>query len=520
MTLQPASDSATQEEKRSMSSSRYQYDAAWIEDYRAAVGFDALGMLSPTHFVPGSGEQEEWERLFPRRKDPAVQQELEKLLVRGKQRELLAAITERRDPTFSYPTIPLDEVQQRLRDLLALQERIVEHEANPVVRGLYIGERGAIPYYVHSLRLIEATARGDSEAFWHHSTAIYPAPTVPEMRYALSRAKWFIQRGREHEHARIVSEQLEALLVQHLSLRLSDLPDTEELQLGPPLDVSLYGIPSPPLVGQREEEPETVRRVFAALFRDQGCTGWDAIIDYAARSTRIEPGRRQYIVAGISYPFSKIVEQVVHEWGAHVAPRVAGEHSPLGLLSIGTGWSLATEEGMAYYLEWEMAKRSGRRFDESKLWIGTLATGLAAGVLTPPQTFFSLYQFFETFLTLFRLVWRGDEDEPTARERAHGLARDRCLRTYRGIPPGSRLGICFCKDAVYEHGFLQVYDAVQQDRTVLDWLATGIIAIEQIPDLQALGISPTVRSPRTLLERPDLESYVLSLKERDAPPTS
>jgi hypothetical protein len=65
-----------------------------------------------------------------------------------------------------------------------------------------------------------------------------------------------------------------------------------------------------------------------------------------------------------------------------------------------------------------------------------------------------------------------------------------------------------------------VYDAVQQDRTVLDWLATGIIAIEQIPDLQALGISPTARSPRTLLERPDLESYVLSLKERDAPPTS
>ncbi|MGH9821705.1 MAG: tyrosine/phenylalanine carboxypeptidase domain-containing protein, partial [Blastocatellia bacterium] len=148
----------------------------------------------------------------------------------------------------------------------------------------------------------------------------------------------------------------------------------------------------------------------------------------------------------------------------------------------------------------------------SKLWIGSLATGLAAGVLTPPQTFLDLYRFFETFLTLFRLIWRGDEDVPTAHERAQSIARDRCLRTYRGVPPGSRPGICFCKDAVYEHGFLQVYSAVQQDKTVLDWLATGIIAIEQISDLQAIGISPALHSPRTLLERPDLESYVFSLK--------
>ena len=105
----------------------------------------------------------------------------------------------------------------------------------------------------------------------------------------------------------------------------------------------------------------------------------------------------------------------------------------------------------------------------------------------------------------------------TAHERASRLAQTRCLRTYRGVPPRAQAGICFPKDAGYERGFFQLYNAVQKDATILDWLAVGIVAIEQIPDLQALGLSPAAHSSRALLERPDLEAYILSLEDADMP---
>jgi hypothetical protein len=66
---------------------------------------------------------------------------------------------------------------------------------------------------------------------------------------------------------------------------------------------------------------------------------------------------------------------------------------------------------------------------------------------------------------------------------------------------------------------LQVYHAVEQDPRVLDWLASGVIALEQIPDLRRLGMSPAVHTPKSLLERPDLEKYIASfeVEERSSP---
>jgi hypothetical protein len=78
--------------------------------------------------------------------------------------------------------------------------------------------------------------------------------------------------------------------------------------------------------------------------------------------------------------------------------------------------------------------------------------------------------------------------------------------------------VCFPKDAVYQRGLFQVYEAVAADRTVLDWLAAGVVALEQIPDLLALAIPPASHAARELLEQPDLEAYILSFaQESEAP---
>jgi tetratricopeptide (TPR) repeat protein len=498
-----------------------QCDARWVERYRELVAFDSFAWLAPTHFT--AAEQEEWEGLLSQREDPRIKKRMETLLAEGKQRELLSAIADQREPQFSYPAIPLSEVRDRIRHLLDLAEEIGQREANEVVRRFYIGDpdgeaKGAIPYQVDFLRAIEATALSDSASFWEHICAISPPPTDQEMCFALSRVKWFIQRGRELEYAREVSERVAQFVEQRLSLVVGDLPESQEIRAVPMIDTSLYGKPTASLV-KREFPPETVKNLFNALFREQGCLGWEAVIDYAARNTRIEPGLRHYILAGLPYDIGKLTEQVAHEWGGHVAPRVAGEQSALGILGLGTGRSLVTEEGLGLFYELELARRTGQRFDEAKIYLGTLSTGLASGILVPPQTFLSLYTFLADFLLLYRLVYLGNEEMETAQAKARSVAQTRCLRTYRAVPDLSRLGICYPKDAAYERGLFQVYDAVAQDPAVLDWLAAGVVALEQIDDLKALGIPPAAHSSRALLEHPDLEAYIVSFAERAPSPS-
>jgi tetratricopeptide (TPR) repeat protein len=492
-----------------------QYDARWVERYRELVAFDSFAWLAPTHFT--AAEQEEWEGLLSQREDPRIKKRMETMLAEGKQRELLSAIADQREPQFSYPAIPLSEVRDRIQQLNALAEEIGQREENAIVRRFYIGDldseaKGAIPYQLSFLRAIEATALADSTSFWQHICAISPPPTEQEMRFALSRVKWFIERGRELEYAREVSERVAQFVEQRLSLVVDDLPESQEIRAVPVIDTSLYGKPMSSLA-TREFPPETLKNFFNTLFCQQGCQGWEAVIDYAANHTRIEPGLRHYILAGKPYSSSKFNEQMAHEWGAHVSPRVAGELSPLGLLGMGTGWSLTTEEGLGLFYEIELARRTGQRFDEAKIYLGTLSTGLASGVLVPPQTFLSLYTFLADFLLLYRLIFLGQEDMTTAQTKARNVAQTRCLRNYRAVPDLTQLGICYPKDGAYERGLFQIYDAVAYDPTVLDWLAAGVVALEQIDDLKTLGISPAAHSSRALLEQPNLEAYIASFAE-------
>jgi Domain of unknown function (DUF1704) len=174
---------------------------------------------------------------------------------------------------------------------------------------------------------------------------------------------------------------------------------------------------------------------------------------------------------------------------------------------------LPTEEGLALYHERRSAGLYGRESYDWGTWIGTLTTGLTSGVITPPQTFLSLYTFLESFFLLRRLLERWDDDVQTAPEKARRSALLRCLRTYRGVPDLEKAGVCYTKDVVYLRGLLQVERAVAADATVLDRLAMGVVAIELLPDLQELGMIAPPQPLRKLAADPDLESYIFSFDE-------
>jgi len=483
-------------------SPHYQLDWRWVGRFRELASFNAFGWLAPAGPFTQE-EQAEWDRLFPQRTGESVQKRLEALLAETRQRELAKAIAERREPRLWYPAIPIDEVRARVASLLQLDGEVSHSEPNAIVRRLY---HEAIEEQVQFLCLIEATYQGDSQRFWEINRWLHPEPTHEEMDYTLSRVRRLLLQGFMCPETGDVSQRLVSLLREHLYLSLNlslDGEEAQELQQDSPLSPSRTG---------RTVAPEVARRFFEAVLRESGYEGWQVIIDPNASSARVESGLRHFFLPANPLSVDQVRGFLAHELGDHIAISVAGERSLLGLLGIGTKGYQATREGLALYEERQTAALQGRTFDESRIWLGTLATGLARGVMVPPQTFASLYAFFESFFLLYRLLKRPDEGKEASQERARQLALSRCLRTYRGVPDLGQAGVCYTKDALYLRGVRMIENALGHDVGMLDRLAVGKVALEQLPDLQELGIVAPFQSLKRLASEQDLESYIFSFE--------
>ena len=97
--------------------------------------------------------------------------------------------------------------------------------------------------------------------------------------------------------------------------------------------------------------------------------------------------------------------------------------------------------------------------------------------------------------------------------RTYGLMM--ALRVFRGVPDLSHAGVCFLQDAMYLRGMRLIQRAVAEDATVLDRLAVGKCALDQLPALQELGIVAPPQSLRKLVEVADLYDYILSFEQED-----
>ena len=497
------------EEWRKTNAPRYQLDWRWIETYRQLAAFDSFGWLAPAGTFT-TEEERAWERLLAQRGDETAQGELDTILARSRERELALALGEQREPRLYYPAIPLDEVHARIAAFLHLSEDIMQHEPNVIVRRFYLE---AIEDQVNFLRLIEAAAQRDGLRFQDYNQRLNPDPTPDEMSYTLARLRRLLQQGLARPDTAEVSQRVWQVLSEQCELPI----DLSQGQEDPPV---IQERPSSPAPGAaRMVSPLATKRFFEAVFRDYDYEGWQVILDPNAQGARIEQGLRAFILpADTPLAISKIRHYLSHELGGHIARCVAGERSPLGILEVNTKGSLTTEEGLAVYYDRQMAVLEGKRFDESGVWLGTLACGLARGTVSPPQTFRSLYTFFEALFLLYRLLWGTDQDVEAARKRAHHLAIARCLRTFRGVPDLEQSGLCYARDVHYLRGLQLIERAVAADETVLERLAVGVVALEQLPDLQELGIVNTHQPLRKLAATSDLEAYISSFEQAEERP--
>jgi len=480
-------------------------DWRWYARYKEAIAFDVFGWL--THAGPFSPEEQgEWDRLCDRH-DEQAQTRREQIIKASRDRELENALDEQREPHLLYPTLRIEEVQARVVVLQKLADEISEQEPNAIVRRLYLE---AIEEQVDYLLMVEATYQRDSLAFWNHNRRVHAEPTPEEMEATLGLLLDLLQQGVRQEN----TAEISASLLQDLQ-RVYD-PDVlshlqkRKVQAG-------RDEPTAPASGragdQRLISPPIAKQFFEAVLQEYGFSDWRIQLDHATNNFRIEANvQALFLPAYKPLSLARVRELLGHELEFHVLRAEAGKASPLALLAEGTRNFLTIDEGMAVYYDQQTAQTQNQVLDGASVmtWIGTLATGLAAGVLSTPQTFLHLQQMLERLYLLDRLLSKREGDLGKATASARRLALNRCLRTYRGVPDLTVAGICYAKDAIYLRGYLQLQQAVKEDPGLLDRLMVGKIAYEHLPDMEELGITiPSIR-PRWYAQRSDLDEYILS----------
>ena len=496
------------EQWRKTQSPRHQLDWRWVETYRQLTSFDSFWWLAPAgHF--NEEEQQRWNELFTPSLDEITKKQLGMLISQSRERELTAAIAERREPRLHYPAIAIDEVRNRISGLLHLDKEISQHESNSIVRRLY---HDTIEEELYFLYLIEATHERNWQRFWECNLLLNPLPTSEEMHYALSRLSLMLRRGLAQQAAKEASLEFLQFLREQLQVSLDLSFDQEETL------ETLKNVEPPSSNGQHQLPVQAAKRFFEEIFHQSGFDGWQVIIDPNATNARVEHGLRRVYLADSPLSLDQIRHYLSHELASHAARCVAGEHSLLGLLSLHTKNARETEEGLAVYYDRQAAAISGQVYDDTAIWTATLATGLASGVITAPQTFLSLCSFFERLYLLYQLIHYADIDVQVAQETARKYALTICIRTYRGVPDLEKAGICSTKDALYLRGLRKIEQAVAQDETILERLAVGVVALELLPDLQELGIVSFPQPLRKLATDPDLDMYILSFEQTEANP--
>jgi tetratricopeptide (TPR) repeat protein len=477
-----------------------QLDWRWTWPYRKIVRYDPFQWLSQAAFT--EEEERMWMELRDGHSDiPGTERQMhiDNLIVQSRDREVALALQENREPRLRYPCIPAGEIEQKIGDLEQLAREINQGESNAIVRKLYLEVLGEHLAY---LRMILATHNGQVESFIRYNEAIHGRPAAEELQQAFTYIGRLIAVGRQRAETVEVSDQVHALL------RTVGAPISVPRRVAPSevLRKSPGANSSPP----RRFSPQTLKRFLDATMREYGFDGWETIIDATANVERIEQLTQRLILPDKALSLSGVRQLLKEEVEAHMFRAVAGAKSRLDLLATGTRGFMATEEGLAEYKDREWARRQGKNVEEFSAGglFGLLSTGLAAGILTMPMTFSHLYRFLEVFLVLYRSVLLIDKDVERARAKAPDLARQRCLRTFRGVSDLNVPGAAYLKDWLYHHGRLQVEEVALRDERVLQRLMVGVVGLEQLPDMLELGIVEPPQSPRWLAYDPDLASYI------------
>lgn len=483
---------------------RHQLDWRWYPRYHQLVSYDDITWL--TQAGPFTKEErQEWENLIEQREDAGIAKRMSAIAVQSRKREVALSLEEQREPRFHYPLIPYEEVQSRLAGLSQLRAEIEQHEPNIIVRRLYLG---AIDERLDELKLVDATYRGDDDDFWLYSQRLVKKTTLLEMQIALSQLLHRAEQGSKHTYTQELSNSILQKLEQwHLISLIHDF-EASGCEHKAMVVSTNQSLPTANPVQQMFPD-YVVQRFFEEVFKNYQFN-WTVVIDSAATSERVDLNRRRLILTDKPMSSTKIRELLAHEIETHVFRSSSGARSPLAILSSGLQGYLDTEEGLATSYAAEATRQGSGIEPKPKIWIGTLACGLASGVACPPLSFRELFLFVESVSLLVDLLDRKEVPLTQLQEKARRYAENRSLRTYRGVTHFERRGICSNKDNYYLRGFLKTCQELERDPKLFDQLMVGSVGLHHLADLRELGITKSSVVHKYLATDPELDNYIIT----------
>jgi transcriptional regulator with XRE-family HTH domain len=474
------------------SSLKYQLDNHWYQRYLPIAQFDDLALLAQSGPFTDD-EKRDWDRLYPKRNDAAVRKHLEEIIGQSKEREFKQSIAEDRLPRIQYPAIDIEDVLTRIRDFSTLKDDIAQKETNIVVRRLYVSK---IEEQLLILRSIEATHRRDIGTLHSCNEALFGRIGKAEMEIALRELFQMLKRAQKHHQSTEVAEQLLRQLKQW-NLSAEDFLSNENT-LGERI--------IPEKLQKWRETPvssQAVRQFYEEIIKTYGFGEWRVVLSSDRDIVSLNLERcEMYLPTSRRFSVLTAAELLAEEIETHIFRAVAGKRSKVALLGSGTRGFLPTEEGFARVTVQEMLEVQGLgRKDYA--WITTLAPGLASGVLTPAQSFRTLYEFLKkAFLASNRYDTTYD---------AKIAALSRASRTFGGIPDLEVVGICNLQDRVYLQGYREVTDALQgypKER-----LLVGSIGIADLNDMEELHMLQPVIKHQQLAHDPQLFERIIALEK-------
>lgn len=464
----------------------YQLDRRWFPRYSDLVAYDDLFLL--TQAGPFTeDEQEEWTRLFPFRDQEESRDRLLELAAQSRKRESICSLQENCTPTISYPCLLSEgikeDLHERAQGLAALRKEIETQETKAVVRRLYLD---AIDEQLTILGMIEAVASKEQEAFWRGNLRLYGKPSESdwrrELKIALQSLSTTLSNARHHKLAGPVAQEILAQFGKW-NIPLYDIA-SEDLLISQP-ETTQQGNRKALLNETKQFPASTVRKFFADVLNAYGAPDWKVYTSPARDYTYVDPNEHKLVLPQKSFPVAKIRQLLGEEIETHTFRALAGKHSSLALLSLGLARQEATEEGLAKWYIKHVHQMIGAEQPENT-WIGTLAAGLAAGVLSPALSFQELRAFLEKYYLLHQLL-AGERSSEESLEIARRSAWARACRTFRGVPDLSQAGCCSLKDGIYLRGHLEIlhYFECGGDEQRL-WV--GAVGIDHLNALAELNI--------------------------------
>ncbi len=174
------------------------------------------------------------------------------------------------------------------------------------------------------------------------------------------------------------------------------------------------------------------------------------------------------------------------------------------LLGTGTAGYKGTEEALAVHAE-------GRGL-YNRTWLGTLATGLMAGVINPPLSFSDLVDFLQRAFLTRNLYYQTYETDLAAEQAAKEEALRRALRTVRGVPDLTQAGVCSLLDRVYLQGYLDLLEFLQEGKDIQK-LLVGKIGIDDLPDMEQIRLLTPAIPHQHLARKLDIYAQIKKIEE-------